>query len=203
MQVAALAEPLAAVINGQEQVDVRDGDTVLVLGAGPIGLLHLQLARARGAAAVIVSEPSEARREAAAALGASLVIDPTTEDVVAASRQATDGLGSDVAIVAIGIPAVAETAIEAVRRGGRVDLFAGFDPGSRLSLDPSRVHYDELVIAGATASTRRQFGEAVELLASGAIAGPELLSESFPLDRLGEALERVRSGAGRKILITP
>jgi len=201
--VAALAEPLAAVVNGQEQVGVRAGDAVLVLGAGPIGLLHVQLALARGAGPVIVSEPGAARRGAAEALGASVVIDPSVEDVVEATRRATGGGGCDVAIVAIGVAPVAETALAAVRRGGRISLFAGFDPGATVRLDPNRVHYDELVIAGATASGRRQMGEAIELLATGALDGRSIVSDVLPLEQIGEALDLVRTGRGRKILVAP
>jgi L-iditol 2-dehydrogenase len=97
---AALAEPLACVMNGQSLVDVKMGDVVVVLGAGPIGILHIKLARLSGARAVIVSEPSELRRVAALNAGADITIDPTREDVLAKTRGASDGLGAEACLLA-------------------------------------------------------------------------------------------------------
>jgi len=203
LQAAALAEPLAAVLNGQERSTVSVGDAVLVLGAGPIGLLHLQVARARGARLVIISEPAAARRAAALALGADIVLDPGAEDVAATARRATGGLGCDVVIVAVGAPQLVPDGLAALRRGGRINLFAGFDPGTSVALDPNRVHYDEVQITGASASSRLQFALALDLLASGRVVSEPLISHVLPLERVNEGLELVRSGAGLKVLIQP
>ena len=132
---AALIEPLSCVQNGQNKVGLRQGDTVTILGAGPIGTLHAKLARLRGAARVIVSEPNAARRDAALAAGADVVIDPIEVDLRAAVRAETRGQGADVVICAIGIPALASQAVGLTAKGGRVSLFAGFSKGDTGTLD--------------------------------------------------------------------
>ena len=126
---AALAEPLACVMNGQDRVGVNIGDVVAVLGAGPIGILHVKLARLAGVRTIIVSEPNPLRRDAALKAGADIVVDPAAEDLLAQVRAASGGLGADAAIAAIGVPALANDAIRLVRHRGRVSLFAGFSKG--------------------------------------------------------------------------
>lgn len=100
----ALAEPLACCVNGLGNYRVEMDDTVLILGAGPIGLFHLQLALLSGAGTVVVSNPSDDRRDFARDLGAHVVVDPTTEDLSEVVAEHTDGLGVDVAVICIGIP---------------------------------------------------------------------------------------------------
>jgi len=116
-EAAALAEPLACCINGQRNADVRMGDSVVILGAGPIGLMHAALARLSGARQVIVSEPNALRRQAASERGVDHVCDPSTESVVDFVRSRTDGLGADVVILAIGVPQLANEALSLVRNG--------------------------------------------------------------------------------------
>ena len=102
MRTASLTEPLACVVRGFDRVTVNPGDTVLVAGAGPIGLLALQVAKHRGAGQTIVSEPGETRRKLAATMGADVVLDPTVDDVVDAARSLTQGFGADLTIEAAG-----------------------------------------------------------------------------------------------------
>ena len=137
---AALAEPLACVINGQDKVGLCRGDVVAVLGAGPIGLLHVALARLSGARRILVSEPNPTRRQAALAAGADIAVDPAVDDVEAAVRALSDGLGADVAIAAIGVTALAALALRLVRPRGRISLFAGFARGETASLDVNLLH---------------------------------------------------------------
>ena len=201
--IAALSEPLAAVLNGQEAAGTALGDTVLILGGGPIGLLHQQVARARGARRIIVSEPSETRRSAARGLGADIVLDPTADDVVRETRNVTGGDGCDVVIVAVGVPALLPLGLAALRRGGHLNLFAGFDPNASAPLDLNQIHYDEIEISGSSASSRLQFAQAIQLLASGQIAGAPLISDVLPLDRVNDGLGLVRNGRGLKVIIEP
>jgi L-iditol 2-dehydrogenase len=199
---AALAEPLACVINGQQQVGVKPGDVVAILGAGPIGLLHVKLARLSGARRIIVSQTSQLRRDAARAAGADDVIDPKTENVVERVRQLTGGTGADVAICAIGKPDLANDAIRMVRPQGRVNLFAGFSKGVTADLDVNAIHYNELVVTGAFGLTRLQFQRALDFISSGLIEVDSLLTHRFPLKNISEALQTAEQGSALKVAIT-
>ncbi len=121
---ASMVEPMAAAYHGVHRSRMREGDTVAVIGAGPLGLFSMQIARAKGASKVIVSEPAPARAAAASALGADAVIDPASEDVVERMAELTDGRGPHVVIEAAGARPTLQQALEAVRYGGRVVLLA-------------------------------------------------------------------------------
>ena len=121
---ASMIEPMAAAYHGVHRSRMREGDTVAVIGAGPLGLFSMQIARAKGASKVIVSEPAPARAAAAAALGADAVLDPSEGDVVDRMAELTDGRGPHVVIEAAGARPTLQQALEAVRYGGRVVLLA-------------------------------------------------------------------------------
>ncbi len=197
----ALVEPLACVLNGQRNAEVGLGDAVLILGAGPIGLMHAMLAKAAGAGLVAVSEPNLGRRERARAMGADLVIDPSAEDPGEVMRARTGGLGADVAILAIGVPALAAAALGFVRKGGRVNLFAGFSVGDSAQMDVNLIHYNEIRVSGASALSRAGYGTALNLVAGGAIPVERLVSHRFPLGDIHAAVRLAESGEGLKILV--
>ena len=201
-QKAALAEPLACAINGQQQVGVKAGDVVTVLGAGPIGLLHVKLARLAGARRIIVSQTSQLRRDAALAAGADEVVNPKTENVVDRVKELTGGTGSDVAICAIGKPELANEAIRLVRPQGRVNLFAGFSKGVSADLDVNAIHYNELLVTGAFGLTRLQFQKALDFIASGLVEVDSLLTHRFSLEKISEALQVAEQGTSLKVVIT-
>jgi L-iditol 2-dehydrogenase len=199
---AALAEPLACVINGQQQAGVKAGDVVVILGAGPIGLLHVKLARHAGAKRIIVSQTSALRRAAATAAGADAVIDPYTDDLVDCVRQATHGAGADVAICAIGKADLAHDAIRMVGLRGRVNLFAGFSQGVQAELDVNAIHYNELAVTGAFGLTRQQFRRALHLIASGDIEVASLLTHRFGMADISQALATAEQGSAIKVSLT-
>jgi L-iditol 2-dehydrogenase len=160
---ASLLEPTACVLNSLELLGVGAGTILLLVGAGPMGLLHLVLARRLGAV-VIASEPEEGRRSWARRLGAVETIDPTSQDIGSRVKELTDGKGADVAIVTAGVgPAVAST-LGAVRRQGSIGLFAGFPPNTIVNLDPNVIHYNELVLTGSQNATIDQYRRTLELL---------------------------------------
>lgn len=198
---ASLAEPLACVINGQEQAGVGLGDIVLILGAGPIGLLHVKLARLAGARQIIVSQTSASRRQAALDAGADLVINPRDENVVERVKALTGGRGTDVAITAIGKPELVNDAIRAVRPRGRVNLFAGFSKGVSADLDVNAIHYNELTVTGAFGLTRLQFAKALQMIASGQIEVASLLTHRYPLPDISQALATAEQGSAMKVVI--
>ncbi len=201
---AALAEPFACVINGQERVGVKPGDSVVVLGAGPIGLLHVKYARFSGARKVIVSEPSADRRATALAAGADVAVDPNADDLGAIVRDNTHGAGADVVIVAIGVPALANTALQLARRNGRVSLFAGFSVNEVAPLDVNLIHYSELTVTGAFGLARKHFERALDLIAGARIDVASFVTHRFSLADIAAALETSEKGAAIKVaLVSP
>lgn len=198
---AALIEPLACVLNGQNKVGLTQGDRVLILGAGPIGTLHVMLARLRGASRVIVSEPNAARRAAALAAGADVVIDPNACDLRHVTRAETRGQGADVVICAIGIPALASQAVGLAAKGGRVSLFAGFSGGESGMLDVNAIHYNELVVTGAFGLSRRDYQDVLHMVDDGRIDLGQMVTHRFVLDDVDAAFQMAEGGAAMKVAI--
>lgn len=199
---AALIEPLACVLNGQNKVSLRQGDTVAILGAGPIGTLHAKLARLHGAGRVIVSEPNAARRQAALAAGADVVIDPTAGDLRQAILNETRGLGADVVVCAIGITALASQAIGLAGKGGRVSLFAGFSKGEMGSLDVNAIHYEELRVTGAFGLSRSDFEDSLHAIADGRIDVRSMVTHRYGLNEVDAAFAMAESGGAMKVAIS-
>lgn len=187
LDLASLLEPTACVFNSMDLLDIGPGMTVLLIGGGPMGLMHLVVARALGAS-VIVSEPDEGRRSWARQLGAIATLDPTSEDVVARVKEMTDGEGADVAVVTTGaIPAVTP-ALLGVRKQGAINLFGGFPPNAVLELDPNVIHYNELVLTGSQNATIAQYEQALKLLPKlGDLR--QIVSHSFTVDEAPKAYE--------------
>jgi L-iditol 2-dehydrogenase len=200
---AALAEPLACVVNGARKSQVKLGDVVLITGAGPIGLMHLQLARLAGAGKVLVSEPNAQRRRLAEALGADRTIDPTAEDLARAVQDETGGDGVDVAIAAIGVPQLVNQLLAVTRPGGRVNLFAGYSGAGETTIEANLIHYGELVVTGTSACTREDFRQALDLLTGGRFKAAPLVTHRFPLEAIDDAFETTRSGAGLRVVVQP
>ena len=198
---AALIEPLACVLNGQNKVAVQQGDSVVILGAGPIGTLHVKLARLRGAARVIVSEPNAARRAAALAAGADVVIDPIAADLRAAVRAETREQGADVVICAIGIPALAAQAIGLAAKGGRVSLFAGFTKGDTGTLDINAIHYEELQVTGSFGLSRRDYEDALHMVVDGRIDLRGMVTHRYGLTEVAAAFAMAEGGTAMKVAI--
>ena len=198
---AALIEPLACVLNGQNKVALRQGDAVVILGAGPIGTLHAKLAQLRGASRVIVSEPNPARRAAALEAGADVVIDPMAGDLRTAIRAETRGQGADVVICAIGIPALASQAVGLAAKGGRVSLFAGFSKGETGNLDVNAIHYEELRLTGAFGLSRKDYEDSLNMVADGRIVVREMITHRYGLDAVDDAFTMAESGAAMKVAI--
>jgi L-iditol 2-dehydrogenase len=174
---------------------------VVILGAGPIGLMHAALSRRAGARLVIMSEPNEMRRQAALERGVDIACDPTKEDLTQVIRGVTDGLGADAVILAIGVPALANEALKLVRKGGRVNLFAGFSAGDMATFDVNLVHYNEIIVTGASALRRQDYETALKLLAGGLIDANSLVTHRFELADAVEALKEAESGRALKVAI--
>jgi len=202
---ASVAEPLACVINGQELARVAKGDDVVVLGAGPIGCLHVRLARANGAARVALVDLNQARLEQAAGLARpDAAICSADQDPVAAVMALTGGRGVDVAITATASGAAQEQALQMVARRGRLSLFGGL-PKDRptITLDSNLVHYRELTLVGANGSSPEHNARALDHIATGVVPVADLITHRLPLDDVLHGLEIVADGEAIKVTIEP
>ena len=200
---AAIAEPLACVVNGQSKSQVKLGDVVVITGSGPIGLMHLQLSRLAGARKVLVSEPSADRRALAGELGATRTVDPTTENLDQVVADESNGDGADVVIAAIGVPKLVNQLLAITRPGGRVNLFAGYSGEGETTISANLIHYGELIVTGTSACTRDDFRKALDLLESEQVKAAPLVTHRFPLSQIEEAFETTRSGAGLRVVVEP
>jgi L-iditol 2-dehydrogenase len=202
---ASVAEPLACVLNGQELARVGEGDDVVIVGSGPIGCLHVRLARSRGAARVFLVELNRERLERAATLvHPDEAITPEDGDIVEQILKLTDGRGADVAITAAASGKAQEQALRYAARQGRISFFGGLPQDApTITCDSNLVHYRELTIVGANGSSPAHNARALELIASGAVPVKDLITHRLPLDGVLEALDIVSRGEAIKVTIEP
>ena len=200
----ALVEPLACVLRGARACAIAAGDLVLIIGAGPIGLLHLRVARLRAARAIIVSAHGAERRARALAWGADHVIDPVAEPLEDVIAGLSSGQGADVIIVAAPDPRAQAQAVGLAAARGRINFFAGLPKDrSHITIDANAIHYKELVVTGATANTTEDCREALALVTSGQIDTAGLISARFVLGESSAAFAAVRSGEALKVVLEP
>ena len=200
---AALTEPLACVVHGIEESNIELGDSVTVIGAGPIGQMLIMLAKKNGASTVIASDLSEMRRNLALKAGADIVVDPTKEDPVQRVREETEGYGADVVIEAVGLPSTWEQSVDMTRDAGTTVLFGGAASGTKFEIDTVRFHYGQLTIKGVFHLTPKHVEQALKLLIAGDINTEVLITHEKPLKDLESALKMMGSGESMKIAITP
>ena len=197
----ALAEPLACALRGSRVCRIAEGDVVLVYGAGPVGLMHVALARLAGASVVVCSRNSE-RLKRALAWGATSTHGSDPGELRAALAAAGACGGADVVIVAAPAPLAQRQAIEMAAPGGRVNFFAGLPRGrSTAELDTNLIHYRELLVTGTTASTNAECREALSLILDGRIDVGSLIDATFGLGSARDAFELARSGRAMKVVI--
>lgn len=197
---AALTEPAACCLSGLEMFEMPRGATVLVIGAGIMGLLTMVLARRRGARRLIVSDPIEERRRIARRLGAHVVVDPSRESLSDRVKALTEGRGADVVCEAVGKPELVAEAVTLARPTGIVQLVGVNPKGSHLPLDLWDTHFRELRIHGAF-GRGTAFRRALALM--GRLGVKRLVTARFPLERIGEAFAHAAAGQGAKTVITP
>jgi L-iditol 2-dehydrogenase len=201
---AAVLEPLVSVVHGQRRVAIQPGEHVAIFGSGgAIGLMHLQMAKASGAAQVIAVDRNEARLKIAAKLGASHAINPDIIDAVDFIRERTSGRGADVTIECAGALTAWHDAVAAVRKGGRVLWFGGLPADTIIEIDTARIHYDELTLLGTHGGTPIDAYRAFELLTHSVVRVEELISDVMPLEQTAQALERMARGEVIKIALNP
>ncbi|MEM2123443.1 MAG: zinc-binding dehydrogenase [Candidatus Bathyarchaeia archaeon] len=200
---AALLEPLACVVHGVELADIQYGDKVVVIGAGPIGLMHLQLAKKRGCGAAIVTDLSDERLQVAKELGADFIVNADKEDQVEKIRELTDGRGADVVIEAAGLPETWMKALTITRKAGTTLLFGGCKSGTQVTFDTHHIHYGELTIIGAFHHTPLSVERALALIASKAIDVKKLITHEVALKDVEAALHMMAEGKAVKVAVRP
>jgi L-iditol 2-dehydrogenase len=202
---ASVTEPLACAINAQELVKVTKGDVVLVMGAGPIGCLHVQLARANGATKVFLADINAGRLKLSAdVVKPDVAIDMSKEDIVKKSLELTDGIGPTVVITAAPAGQAQEQAISLVAPGGRISFFGGLPKDNPfINCDSNLVHYKELFLVGANGSSPQHNKMALEMISSGKVRVNDLITHRVPLSEVNKAIEAVLSGEAIKVVINP
>lgn len=198
---AALAEPLACCIHGADRSEVGQGDSVALIGAGPIGLLLLQTFRNRGASPVVVSELDPNRRELAAEMGADYCVDPAERDPVEAIQ---DDVGAvDAAVEVVGKTETIKQAHELTARGGTTLIFGVPDQDATMEVSPFDIYFDEVDLRGTYALTQESFERAVSLLSSGRIEANALVTSEIGLEDIPAAFDRMEETNGLKNIVIP
>ncbi len=201
---AAMAEPISSCLNAQEKGQVGLGDTVVIIGTGPIGCIHISLARARGADKIFVVDIAAERLKLAAAFEPDRLINSAEVDLVQEVRRLTNGKGADVIITATPAPVAQVQAVEMARKGGRILLFGGLPKDqSKPGVDMNLVHYNALHLIGTTIFAPRHYRLALKLVASGRIPVDKLVTHRFPLADFKTGATMALAGQVLKAVFTP
>lgn len=199
---ATLAEPLSSVITSQKEAPVQLGDTVFIIGDGPIGCLHLEIARARGAFALIMSGLN--KLDLAKRFKPDLLIDSSLKDPVKQVLKFTGGLGADIAICANPVASTQQQAIEAVRKRGKVILFGGLPKDNpNTTLDSNLIHYNELALVGAFSYPAYMNKLALEVIKNKKITSEKYIDMVLPLEDIKKGFEAAENGRALKVIIKP
>jgi L-iditol 2-dehydrogenase len=202
--IAAIAEPVSSCVHAQEKGNASAGEAVVVIGAGPIGCIHVSLARARGAEPVIVADINASRLQMAAAFEPDHAINSADDDLVEEVRDLTDGRGADLVVTANPVPETQVQAVEMAAKGGRILLFGGLPPDrARPGVNTNLIHYNALSVIGTTIFAPRHQLQALALLASGGVPGDRLVTHRFRLDEFEEGAKLALAGKVLKAVFLP
>jgi len=198
----SIIEPLSCCINGQEYLNIQEGDIVVIFGAGPIGCMHAELAKVSGAEKIIMIDVSEQRLQLASRFHITDFVNSKNEDPVKKVLQLTDNQGADVIITACSVNTVQEQSLNMVSKKGRISFFAGISKENPyIKFDSNIIHYKEVSVYGAFASYRKQYEKAHELIATGKIDAKKFITHKFPLDKIIDGINTTKSGIGLKSVI--
>jgi L-iditol 2-dehydrogenase len=200
----SIIEPLSCCINGQEYLNIKKGDSVVVFGAGPIGCMHAELAKAYGAKHVVMIDVSDKRLDMARRFKSiTMFVNSGSVNPAEKMMELTEGHGVDVVITACSVNAVQEQAIQMIAKRGRISFFAGLPKDNPyIKFDSNVVHYKEVSVFGAFASFRKQYETALKLLSTGKVDAKQVIRHTYPLEKIVEALETAKSGVGLKVVVT-
>ncbi|MCL5674456.1 MAG: alcohol dehydrogenase catalytic domain-containing protein [Candidatus Omnitrophica bacterium] len=199
----ALIEPLSCVINGQNYLDIEKGDTVVIYGGGPIGLMHAVIARAKEAENIIIIDPNFQRLESFAKKFEGLILlDPKKENIKEKIKSITSGFGAEVVITAAPAKEAQMEALEIIAQKGRISFFGGLPKdNSNITIDSNKIHYNEISVFGSFASNRVSFVQSAELISQRKIAPEKFITEVIPLEDIEKGIRKVRAGEALKIVV--
>ena len=203
-EAAALSEPLSCAVNAQELAGVQAGNVVVIIGGGPLGALHAELAKALGAVDVMISQRSEPRLSMLRSLRDVVVIDGVREDLAAIVKDRTNGLGADVVIVAGPTREAHESSIQLARKGGAISLFASLpkeDPD--ITFNSRVLHYGELKVVGSSDSRPEHVAKGLRLVAEGKIDTGAIITHRVSLDNIHDGLQLMIDKQSLKVLVDP
>ncbi len=201
---AAIAEPISSCINAQERGRVGMGDTVVIIGSGPIGCIHIALARLRGADRVFIADINQQRLDMALPFAPDATINAATTDLVAEVRRLTDGKGADVIVTATPAPAAVVQAVQMARKDGRILLFGGLPKDDCTPpVDMNLIHYNALHLIGTTTFAPRHYRNAVQLVALNRIPVDKLITHRMPLADFVEGANMALEGKVLKAVFIP
>lgn len=203
LEVASLSEPLSCCVHAVDRASIQSGSSVCIIGAGPVGLMLLALARAGGAAQVVVSEPASVRRKLAVEMGADMVVNPLEEDLLEVVRSVTRGLGVDYSFEAVGKAATAQQAIDIVRNAGTVTIMGVANPDDLMPISPFELFSRELTVMGSIRALGRSYSYDRTVRWLAALDFKPLLTHTFELDEIATAIKYAQEGKGGKILVEP
>jgi L-iditol 2-dehydrogenase len=203
---AAFLEPLSCVVHGIDPLNIRKRDRTLIIGAGPIGLLHLLLLKQNGAI-VSVTDKQKGRLSIAKKLGADFICDPEKladpPRLLSRKRSYRDWIGYDYVFECTGTPSVWAQSVNYLRRGGTVILFGGCKSGTTVTYDTGKLHYDEITVKGVFHFRPSDVRKAYQLLCSKKIPVSKLISGKYTLTHIQNAFENLTKGVGIKYAIIP
>lgn len=200
--VASL-EPLACVVHAWDLVGHTPVGTAIIIGGGPIGLLHAQLARLNGARQVTLCDVVPERLREAEKVGVDATINSASENLVDRALKLTNGRGADIVVEAVGRRETWESTLGLVRKGGTILLFGGCPSGTTVPFNAEKIHYGELHIQGAFHHTPAAVERAFRLIVSGQVSIKPLISHEMPLEKAEEALQLMGDGKALKVALRP
>lgn len=202
---AAFCEPLANVVHGAERTGIKQGDTVGIIGIGPIGLLFARIAKLMGARVIVAGRNPIKLKAAVEFAHADEVIDlKKYPNPVKIFKDFSDsGKGLDIAIECVGLPEIWEQIFDCVRPGGTVHFFGGCKSGSKVTFDTTKMHYGDIKMMSVFHHTPKYFRKSLEYLASGKLEVEKLITDELPLDQVEYAMNEHINGRAIKFLINP
>ncbi|MGE5557616.1 MAG: alcohol dehydrogenase catalytic domain-containing protein [Bacillota bacterium] len=199
---AAMAEPASSVAACQEYNGIGPGDTVVVIGDGPVGCMHVELARARGAARVVMVGLT--RLDSVPQFNPDAIIDSAAQNPVEEVLKITEGLGADVAICAAPVTSIQEQAVEMIRKRGRVILFGGVPKNNPMtSLNSNLIHYNEITVTGAFSYPADGLRKALRLIAEGKISARKYVTKTVTLEGIPEGIAWAEQGKALRVVVKP
>lgn len=199
---AAMTEPFSCTYNSYQALQTKPGDTVLIIGAGPIGACHVMVNRLAGATKIIVADVSDTRLSEIKHFGADLVVNSAKEDLAAFVLSNNEGKGADIIITACSVPDVQGQALELAATHGKINFFGGMPKGKELvTLNTNHIHYKELIVLGTTGSSMKDYYQSLKIAASGRIPLKDLATGRFAIDDVNQAFDYAAKGQGMKAII--